>query len=186
MKVFQNCGKVDEIIISAEKKYFDYIHSIAVKNKITKLTKLTEGGKTRFHSVKNAFKSIGGSGNDLVLIHDAARPGINIKIVEKLIDENREVITGVRITETVKKSGRQYVTKTINRENLWIIQTPQLFRHKVLENSYKKCGRENDFTDEAAMVEFAGYKVAVIEGLRDNIKITTQSDFITLKKLMKK
>ena len=186
MLVFQKCTEIDGIIISAGKEHFDFIHSLAVKNKITKLTHLTEGGKTRFESVKNAFMSIQNARrNDLILVHDAARPNINVSTIQSLLKESTEVIPGIRISETVKKSKKGFVIDTVDRENLWTVQTPQIFRYGVLGSSYKKCGRKNDFTDEASMVEYAGHKVKIIEGSRDNIKITTPADFTLLKKLMR-
>jgi 2-C-methyl-D-erythritol 4-phosphate cytidylyltransferase len=186
MLVFQKCREVDEIIISADKGYFDYIHQLAAKHRINKLTRMVEGGKTRFTSVKNAFMSIDNPGkNDLVIIHDAARPNINTGLVSDMLNESCEVITGCRITETVKRDKAGYITDTLNRENLWLVQTPQVFRYDVLSNSYKKRGRKNDFTDEASLVEYAGYKIKITEGLKDNIKITTPGDFALLKKIMK-
>lgn len=185
MLVFQKCKEISEIIISADKQYFDYLHNLAVKNKITKLTKLVEGGKSRFQSVKNAFFSIeSAKKNDMVLIHDAARPNIDAKLVSGLLSHSTEVITGCRITETIKKDKNGFVKETLSRENLWTVQTPQLFLYGRLDNAYKKCGRKNDFTDEAALVEHAGYKVKLIEGSRNNIKLTTPDDLALIKKLM--
>ena len=183
----QKCKHVNEIIVSLNRKYFDYIHLLASKNKITKLTGLVEGGKIRFQSVKNAFSQAAGGKNDLVLIHDAARPNINPMLIEKLVNEANkygEVIIGSKVSETVKRDKNGYIADTLNRENLWLVQTPQVFRYKVLETSYKKCRRKSDFTDESSLVEHAGYKVKIIEGSRDNIKITTDEDISLLTKLM--
>ncbi len=186
MLVFQKWKDIDEIIISADKEYFDYIHTLAVKYKIKKLSRLVEGGKTRFASVKNAFMSIESPcKNDLVLIHDAARPNINTSLVQSMLKESCEVITGCRVTETIKRDKNGYITDTLKRDNLWTVQTPQVFRYGILSKSYKKCGRKNDFTDESSLVEYAGYKVKIIEGSRDNIKITTLNDLAILKKIMK-
>ena len=187
LEAFQKCRQIDEILVSADNSYFDFIHSLAVKNGITKLTTLAEGGRTRFISVKNAFFQISGKPGDLIFIHDAARPNINRKFVEELLTsalKYGEVIPGIKIDETVKRENKGIVTRTINRDNLWTIQTPQVFRYSVLKKSYKKAGRKNDFTDEAGLVERAGYKVRLIKGSRDNIKITTQEDLQILKKIM--
>jgi 2-C-methyl-D-erythritol 4-phosphate cytidylyltransferase len=188
MLALQRCTVINEIIISLKNKYFDFIHALASKNKITKLSGLVEGGKTRFQSVKNAFNHVTAGKDDLVLIHDAARPNISTVFIEKLAKEAHKygcVIPGVKISETVKRDSKGYVKDTLNRENLWLVQTPQIFRYKVLEAAYKKCGRKNDFTDESSMVEYAGYKVRIIEGSRANIKITTDKDIGFIKKLMK-
>jgi 2-C-methyl-D-erythritol 4-phosphate cytidylyltransferase len=188
LQAFQKIKLIDEILVSANRRYFDLIHSLAVKNKITKLTTLVEGGKTRFMSVKNAFLQTRGKPGDLVLIHDAARPNINKKLIEMLLTnalKYGEVIPGVKISETVKKESKGIIKGTVDRSNLWTVQTPQVFRYKILKKSYRKAGRKIDFTDEAALVENAGYRVRIIEGEKDNIKITSRDEIIMLKKIMK-
>ena len=183
----QKCKQVSGIFISSRPAYFDYIHSLAVKFKITKLKGLVEGGKTRFESVKNSFLQIAASAQDLVLIHDAARPNIDSVLLNKIINEavkSGEAIVGTKVSETVKKSdSKANVTRTLNRDNLWLVQTPQVFRYGTLVKSYKKV-KKNDYTDEASMVEAAGFKVKIIEGSKNNIKITTPADLQLLKKLM--
>lgn len=185
--VFQKNKLIDEILISAEPKYFDLIHRLAVKYKLTKLTTLVEGGKTRFGSVKNAFLQVEGKKGDLVLIHDAARPNIKKQLVDDIINgagKYGEVVPGIKVSETIKREKKGIVTETVNRNNLWTIQTPQVFRYVVLKKSYLKAGRRNNFTDEAALVENAGFKVRIIEGSSDNVKITTEEDLKILKKSM--
>lgn len=187
LQAFQKIKLIDEILVSANRRYFDLIHSLAAKNKITKLTTLVEGGKTRFVSVKNAFLQIRGKPGDIVLIHDAARPNIHEKLVDELMVsalKSGEIIPGIKINETVKKESKGVIKGTVDRSNLWRVQTPQVFRYKILKKSYEKAGRRNDFTDEAALAEYAGYKVRLIEGNRNNIKITTKEDIRLLKKIM--
>lgn len=185
MLAFQRSKLVDEIIISADSKYFDLIHTLAVKHKIKKLSGIAEGGKTRFESVRNAFNSIENArSSDLVLIHDAARPNISPQLIQTLLKAGSEAVAGCRISDTVKRTSKGYVTETLNRENLYTVQTPQLFRYGVLKNSYKKSGRRVDFTDESSLVENAGYKVKIVESPRENIKITTPGDIKLLKKLI--
>lgn len=186
---FQKCSEVKSIYISAAPKYFSYLHSLASKNKITKLKALVEGGKTRFDSVKNAFNQITAELNDIILIHDAARPNLSGADLDKIISESAkygEVIPAVKIPETIKKVNRSVVEKTISREDLWLVQTPQAFRYEILSKAYVIAGERNDYTDEAAMAEHAGFTVRVTECSRSNIKITTADDLKLLKKLMKK
>ena len=187
MLAFQKCGEIDEIIISAEKNYFELIHSLAGRYKIKKLSALVEGGKTRFESVKNAFSQIPGSKNDIVLIHDAARPNISPAFITSIIQEASKkgnVIPALGVSETIKRAKGGVVKETLNRDELWLVQTPQAFKYANLETSYRKAGRRKDFTDEASLVESAGYKVSIIPGLRNNIKITTPEDLTLLMKIM--
>jgi len=183
----QKCKAISGIFITSQNKYFDFLHNLAAKNKITKLLGLVEGGATRFESVRNAFNQIVAAPNDLILIHDAARPNINTALLNSIIDEAKkhcEVIIGRKVLETVKRAKKDIITETISRENLWTIQTPQVFRYKVLKNSYSK-SRKNNFTDESSLVESAGYKVKIIEGPAGNIKVTTPEDLKALKMIMK-
>lgn len=185
---FQRSASVTEIIISADKKYFALLHELAVKNKISKLTSLIEGGKTRFESVKNAFLQINSTSNGIVLIHDAARPNISAKLVNALIKEaaiHPGVILACPVSETIKLAKNKIVEKTIDRSDLWLVQTPQVFRYHILDKSYNKAGNRKTFTDEASLVENGGFKVRLIEGSRENIKITTKEDLELLKRLMK-
>jgi 2-C-methyl-D-erythritol 4-phosphate cytidylyltransferase len=188
LMAFQKCRLIDEIFVTAHNSHFDLIHKIVFKNRITKLTILVEGGKTRFESVRNAFHQINAMPGDLVLIHDAVRPNIKRNAVEVLINnavKYGEVIPGTPINETVKRVKNSIITETVNRNGLWMVQTPQLFRYKVLKKAYEKtAGMEKNFTDEAALVENAGYKVRLIEGKRENIKITSPGDLKLMKKLM--
>ncbi len=184
----QKCRLVDEILVTADNKYFDLIHEAAVTNRITKLTTLVEGGKTRFQSVKNAVLLLDAEPGDLVLIHDAARPNMTQSFVENIITSAKkfgEVIPGVKLTDTIKRDSAGYVIETLSRENLRAIQTPQVFRYKVLVESYKKAKGKKDFSDESALVENAGYKVKIIAGSKDNIKITAPDDLFSFRKLLK-
>ncbi len=184
LQVFQNSKLINEIIISANKEYFNFLHDLSLKNKITKLTKLVEGGKTRFESVRNAFNQIENSENGLVIIHDAARPNIDIYFIDRLVMEigkHDGIIPGEKISETVKHVKNGIITGTVDRENLYAVQTPQVFKYKVLKASYMKCGQKNDFTDEAALVEYAGYKVKLTGGKKDNVKITASEDIQVIK-----
>ncbi len=184
---FQKIKEVKSIIISAEKQYFNYIHSLANKHKITKLKTLVEGGSTRFDSVRNAFNELNCPLDDIVMIHDAARPNVtraDLKILLDISVKEGEVILGSKVSETVKRTVKDTVSETISRQDLWLIQTPQAFRYNTLSKAYILAGKKKDFTDESSLVEYAGFIVKVTEGSRNNIKITTLEDLKTLKKLM--
>lgn len=188
---FQKCKSINKIIIASSPENFELIHNITAKNKISKLYKLVEGGKTRAESVKNAFYEIEDKSKSLVLIHDAARPNITVSLLNNIIaqaEQSGSVILGNRISETIKRTHKDIITGTVDRNNLWAVQTPQVFPYKVLDNSYlklKKSKKLSMFTDESSIVENAGFKVKIMEGSKDNIKITTPEDIQFLKKLMK-
>lgn len=184
---FQKCKEVKSIYISASKEYFNLLHAIAAKNRITKLRALVEGGKTRFESVRNAFNQVECKVSDLILIHDAARPNVTKSDISELIKTSRkygEVILGIKVSDTVKRTSGSIIKETVLRDDLWLVQTPQAFRYDVLSRSYIIAGKKTDFTDEASLAEFAGYEVRVTEGSRFNIKITSAEDMTALKKIM--
>lgn len=186
---FQKNKEVKSIYISASKEYFSLLHSMAAKNKVTKLKALIEGGKTRFESVRNAFNQVECRADDIILIHDAARPNLSVQDLASLISAagtSGEAILGVRVSDTIKRTSGGTVMETIDRNELWLIQTPQAFRYDVLSRSYIIAGSKTDFTDEASLVEYAGYDVTITEGSRLNIKITSAEDMQLLKKIMTK
>jgi 2-C-methyl-D-erythritol 4-phosphate cytidylyltransferase len=188
LRAFQKSRLIHEIVVSASPDYFDYLHSLCTRYGISKVTQFTEGGRTRFNSVKKAFLQIKSDDEDLIVIHDAARPNVSPQFIDRLISHALiygNVIPGIRINSTVKRSRGNFVTETIDRKNLWEIQTPQVFRYNVLRNSYMNTKLRN-FTDESSMVEHSGFKVRVCEGYKGNIKITDKSDLSLLKLLIKK
>lgn len=185
--VFQKCSTIDEIIVSTDKKYFDMLHDIAVKNKISKLSCIVEGGKTRYESVRNAFMQALNFKKRLVMVHDAARPNIDKSFIESLITNFTKcdaIIPAVKIPDTLKRAQKGFIKETINRDELYLIQTPQLFTYDSLITSYLKEMKKKDFTDESALVETSGFKVKISAGKKDNIKITTTDDLKILKRLM--
>ena len=178
---FHKINSIDEIIISAREEYFDKIKLIIRKNNFYKIKKIVEGGKLRQDSVYRGLINLECKNEDIVLVHDAVRPFISAKKILELIKEAKKynnVILAMRISETVKKVDKDnFVEKTIDREGLWSVQTPQAFRYDILKKSFEKAVKKNFIgTDESSIVEFSGYKVKVIEGEKENVKITVMSD----------
>lgn len=184
----QKCREIDEILVTCNNEYIEMIDKIVSANKITKLVMYVEGGKTRFESVKNAFKQITAGDNDTILIHDAARPNVTSDFISSLIKASKKadgIVTGHRITDTVKKKSKSFIKETLDRNELWTVQTPQVFKYRVLAGSYKRAGKKKDFTDESSMAEAAGYKIKLFEGPKENIKITVPEDIKLMKYLLK-
>lgn len=172
---FQNMNEIDEIIILAPE------HLMGKFSKILKpldKVKIVLGGKTRQQSVKNGL--LAANDPDFVVIHDAARPFIKTEIIKKTIEkafETNAAIACVKTTDTIKMADENfYVTKTFNRDFLYNVQTPQVFEYKFLLEAHKMLENQN-FTDDAAMVEYLHQNVAIVEGDYSNIKITTPIDF---------
>lgn len=145
-----------------------------------------EGGTERSLSVKNGVLE---AKYPFVLIHDAVRPIISKEFVEEIInsleDGFKGVIPGVREKNTVKFVNKNLVEKTILREGLYEIQTPQFFERKVLKEAYNKLNID-EATDESYLVELLGHKVKFVLGKEENIKITTPFDLFIAEQVIKK
>lgn len=139
---------------------------------------VVNGGKTRFHSIKNAVDSIE-NGNGLVAVHDGVRPFVSddtIKRCFEMASENKTAIPVIELFDSARilKDGDSEI---FDRSLIRLVQTPQVFEFSVIKEAYNLDYSEN-FTDDASVVESLGYKINLVEGNRDNIKITTQEDMV--------
>lgn len=177
---FQNNHLVFEIIIASQNIYFSEIEKICKRYNFNKIKHIIEGGKTRQESVGNALTKIS-SNSDLILVHDAVRPFISQNVINetiKIADKNKAAIVGVPVKDTIKETGKNNrVEKTLMREKLWIIQTPQVFKTPIILKAYKNAEKKKLFgNDDATLVEAIGIKPTIILGEYENIKITTKED----------
>ena len=136
--------------------------------------------KKRQDSVYNGLKLLDEK-CDVVLIHDGARPFVSDKIIDKSIEEAKEhkaIVVGVPVKDTIKViDNDKNIVDTPNRSVLWAVQTPQTFDYNILIDAYKDAFKNKFYgTDDAMLVERIGYKVKMLEGSYNNIKITTQED----------
>ncbi|MGB3611538.1 MAG: 2-C-methyl-D-erythritol 4-phosphate cytidylyltransferase [Cellvibrio sp.] len=142
------------------------------------------GGAERSYSVLNALDALSGQAeaNDWVLVHDAARPCITPSSIQtlcvELADDPVGGILAVPVSDTVKRVSRdRSITQTLDRSELWLAQTPQLFRYGLLRATLADAlARCQPITDEASALEAGGYPHRVVEGRADNIKITRPED----------
>lgn len=185
LEIFQRCSLIDEIIIPSMREYFGLIFSLAEKYKITKLKAVVEGGKERQDSVYNALISIDAKRNDLIVVHDAARPMLNEKLLNtalKAAKKSDNIMVALKGRDTLVRKEKN-VLNYVDRENIYYVQTPQIFRYFILKDSLEKAYKENFYgTDESMLVSRAGYKIEIVEGTASNIKITTPEDVEFFKK----
>lgn len=173
--------RIDSIILVVHEDYISDYRKIVLSYKLDKVKHVVVGGDRRCDSVRNGLNCID-EDTDIVLIHDGARPLIDIDIINSSIDIcniEAAAIVGVPIKPTVKEIDPENleVVKTLMRKNIWEIQTPQVFNKSLLVDAYKKA-EDIDFTDDASLVESLGFKVKVVKGSYKNIKITTAEDLI--------
>jgi 2-C-methyl-D-erythritol 4-phosphate cytidylyltransferase len=155
---------------------------------IKKVSSLIYGGKERQHSVYNVVKQLSGEG--IVLVHDAARPFVEIDAISRLVGAAEDVgaaILAVPMKDTVKKANEGLVSETVERSSLWSVQTPQAFRLPMLLEAHEHAARENYLgTDDASLVERMNGKIKIVEGSYDNIKLTTPEDLYFAEAIMNK
>ncbi len=191
LEVLQKCDCVNQIIIAAQKEYFNLIEDIKQKYRLTKLLKPVEGGSERQFSVFNAVKSINADSNDIILIHDAVRPFISEKIIENSVKTAREfdsAVVAIKAKDTLMK-GDDEVVSYLDRSETYYVQTPQVFKYGIFTDSMKKAEQNNFIgTDESMLVFNAGHKVKIVPGSSFNFKITNDEDillFETISKVLK-
>ena len=172
---------ISGFIVALDKKDSHFKSSDFAKD--PKLISITTGGKERFHSVLNALNALDQTAkpNDWVLVHDAVRPCIRKEDINKLIEEVADdKVGGIlanRIVDTVKQINNGGLVSTIDRQKLYIAQTPQMFRYAILKDSIEKAIKSNmHITDESEALESQNYSIRIVEGSSSNIKITTQED----------
>lgn len=180
-------AQIKEIIIVGNFKNIKELRSIARREDRGKPTRIVLGGFLRQDSVRSGLRAVN-SKADFVLIHDAARPFITKDLISAVIKEARETkaaILGMPLMSTIKRVGDKFLVKeTIDRNNLWEIQTPQVFKKDLILKAYEECAG-TAVTDDAMLVERLGAKVKVVLGSHNNIKITTPKDLVIAKELAK-
>ncbi|MCS6824424.1 MAG: 2-C-methyl-D-erythritol 4-phosphate cytidylyltransferase [Cytophagaceae bacterium] len=140
---------------------------------------VVNGGKERFHSVKNALEHIANEEEALVAIHDAVRPFISTKVIENsfaVAEKFGSAVTCVPLKDSMRKIEGES-NYAVDRKDYVCIQTPQTFLLSVLKNSYSVNWNEK-FTDDASVIEHAGFPIHLIAGHYSNIKITTPEDLL--------
>lgn len=179
LSVFQNTELIDEIIVSASPSYFNTIESIKKNLNLTKVIKPVEGGKTRQESVKNAFLAADLSDEDIIAVHDAARPLLpqNVLINSVLTAKEKDAcVTAIKARDTLIK-GNETALDYVNREEVYYAQTPQCFKAGIFRKSIEAAETTGFIgTDESMLVKNAGYDVFIVEGSSLNFKVTNKDD----------
>lgn len=146
---------------------------------------IVRGGETRFESVKNGLALIENDG--LVAIHDGVRPLVSIEVVERCFKDAElfgSTIPVIKPVESVRLSNES-TTYPIDRDSVYLVQTPQVFKASTIKRCYQTPW-QSAFTDDASVAEFCGEKIHLVEGNRENIKITTPLDLSIAEVLLKR
>ena len=180
LRQVQSCGDVDEIVVATGDGESAIVLELAERGGITKLTRVVIGGAERQDSVARALDSVRPTGAGVVAVHDAVRPFATPSLFSAVIRRAHETgaaIAALAVADTVKQVDGDRIVGTIDRSRVVLAQTPQAFRYGILKSAYDAATREGwRGTDEASIVERAGYPVAVVDGTPFNIKVTKPED----------
>jgi len=178
---FEHCAEVDEIVVAVPESDIVEIESLLSRFRIHKVSKAIVGGQKRQDSVYNALQRITPAESDIILVHDAVRPFVDSKRISHVVKSCKEfdaAVVAVQPKDTIRRStGGGFFDQTVDRTALWLVQTPQAFRAKLLLRAFEQARADKFYaTDEAGLVERLGVKARIVEGSYDNIKITTPED----------
>jgi len=179
IELFQKNKNIDEIIIPADLDYFDLLNKIKKKYNLSKVQKILRGGNERQDSVYNALRQIKAEKDDLVLVHDAARPLLPDEILDIAIAAAKRkgnAVVCIKAGDTLIQ-GNDTIKKYIDRKEVYYVQTPQIFKYTDLSKAMEQAFVRNFYgTDESMLVKKIGKKIYIVEGSPLNFKITTKSD----------
>lgn len=186
---FYNNSNIEDIVVVVKEDESEFFKKEILDKYNFKNIKIAYGGKERQDSVYNGLKSLDKK-CDVVLIHDGARPFVSDKIIDNCIEEVKEhkaIVVGVPVKDTIKIiDNDKNIVDTPNRSVLWAVQTPQTFDYNILIDAYKDAFKSGFYgTDDAMLVERIGYKVKMVEGSYNNIKITTKEDLSVGSQILK-
>ena len=147
---------------------------------------LVDGGTTRFESVRNGLALIPSDAQGVVAVHDGVRPMVSAEVVERcfgVAQQAKAVIPVAPVVETLRQVMPDGTSQTVNRDAYRLVQTPQTFDLQLLKRAYQQpyC---SDFTDDASVVEALGMQITMVEGNKENIKITTPFDLDVCERLL--
>lgn len=182
LECFERAPFIQDIILVTGEGYVEYCQkNIVEKYGLRKVRKVVAGGKERYDSVYEGLRACGKT--DYVYIHDGTRPFIDQDMLKRALDGAKQMgasVVGMPVKDTIKVADKNhYVLETPERSKLWAVQTPQVFRYKIIKEAHeqmRKKGMEG-ITDDSMVVEKLGkHRVKMVEGSYENIKITTMDD----------
>lgn len=174
IELFYHFNASFQLILTLPQDWIQHWEELRLQHDFMIPHRIVSGGEQRYHSIKNALDFCSG---DYVLVHDGVRPMVSDETLTNCLEQSKNkdaVIPVVPIYESLrKKTGAQ--TEIVDRSEYLLVQTPQVFKREVLEQAYKQPFHVG-ITDDAGLVENAGFEISTVEGNVENIKITSQDD----------
>jgi len=181
LKAFQDCNEIGEIIVVAQKSDFKKINEIKNQYNFNKIEKIMEGGQQRQGSVYNGLMSIqNAKNNDVIVVHNGSNPLVREKEIVDCINAAKKfgaAAVGFQLKDTIKKTRNSFVEKTLDRDDVYQMQTPQAIKYDLFVRGFNNVIKNNlKVTDDVSIVESIGIKPRIVDCSYENIKITTQDD----------
>lgn len=176
-----------QIILVLPAEQHDYWEQLCKEYDFSVEHQVANGGQTRFHSVQNGLNMIPDDVQGVVGIHDGVRPFVSTEVIARCYETARTakaVIPVMPVVETLRYIGEDGKGQNVYREHYKSVQTPQTFDIQLLKEANRQPYKES-FTDDASVVEAMGQSVTMVEGNKENIKITTPFDMVIAEALLK-
>lgn len=188
-RAFEESELISEIIIVTRRADVEGCRNILKEKGITKVTRVVAGGDTRQKSAKNGFEAVNPA-CEFVAIHDAARCLVTPEMIEAAMESafvHGACACAAKATDTIKKTdGANSITETVDRENAWLVQTPQIFMADMYRAAAYMGEKDNvEATDDCALCERLGFKVKLVDVGKTNMKITYPEDVIIAEAILK-
>lgn len=178
IEVFRQVYPDIRIILVLPSSQQEYWQQLCREYAFVQPLQIADGGETRFHSVSNGLRMIPDDTDGIVGIHDGVRPFVSAGTIRRCYDEAARcgaVVPVVPVVETIRRLREDGTSLTVPRDEYKLVQTPQTFRISLLKEAYRQTYTPF-FTDDASVTEAMGVPVRLVEGNRENIKITTPAD----------
>lgn len=188
--VFEASPIIETIVLVVNTERITEASSLCQQEGWHKIVSIVAGGKRRQDSVRIGLDTLSTIApvTDWVMIHDGARPLVTPDILEaglKAAQEYQAVVAAVPVKDTIKQVQQGWIHSTLDRSQIWTIQTPQVFSFMLIHQAHHSPLSQEEVTDDAALLEQLGKPVAIFPGSYTNIKITTQEDLLIAESLIK-
>src|SRR3989344_256172 len=181
LKAFQDCDQINEIIIVARKNDFKRITELKLKYDFNKIKNIIEGGNERQDSVYNGLVSIkNAKKDDIMIVHNGSNPLVKENEITGCINSAKQfgaAVCAFPLKDTIKKINKGFVEKTLDRKDVYQMQTPQAIKYGLFMEGFDNIKKNKlDVTDDVSVVESLNKKVKIVECSYENIKVTTRDD----------
>jgi len=189
IEAFEKSDFISEIIIVTRENKLEKISKLCKQNGYDKVAQILIGGETRTQSVINGVFAVSKKAK-LIAIHDGARPCIETSLIDSTINAAAKFAAAapaVKVSPTIKRIEGGVIVETVDRENLYEIQTPQIFREELIKAALTNVTKKSiSVTDDCQAVEILGASVHIIEGSHSNIKVTNPIDLCFAETILKR